>query len=276
MRFPAIWLSLLFNVTTIGLKAAPPVAGFCYTGELGKPVAGALVALYGADGLLRSSTYTIDSGQFTLMAPDTPGDYFLVATSGSHSQRAEFKLDPKQPARMIPPIVFQKEKTSFVDYLKYLGGKLDYVLTAFLGFIIGLMTKRWDNKRLFNIHRVRMAVACDDAIKEGKELTTVLDKWQRTTQGSPDRDTLQADWQGHLTATKHALDDLDAARPDVTVVYGAKGKKGFDDLRNLKRSVEEIRGLPARVDAIGNLRKDERQAKMKPLDDLAKNSLTRG
>jgi len=165
----------LFLVFAVCAWPAPGavITGLCYTDHIENPVGGALVALYGADNLLRSSTFSTDSGTFTMAAPDTSGKYFLVATSGSRSKRVDFDFQQGQPARIVQ-IVFHDKRNSLVEYLKYAAGKLDYVITTVLGFLIGLWTKKWDNQRLLRIHRVRMAAARDDVVSESESLTGVL------------------------------------------------------------------------------------------------------
>src|SRR6516225_5080624 len=96
---------------------APPlfVTGLCYTSQIGKPVAGALVTLYGPDDLLQSYTYSTDAGAFTLPAPVTPGRFYVVVTSGSKSERVNFPFQPRKPLRTIH-VVFE---SSFLDWLKF-------------------------------------------------------------------------------------------------------------------------------------------------------------
>jgi hypothetical protein len=56
---------LAVSLFSAGAAARDVITGFCYTERIERPVAGALVALYGPDNILSGSTYSTNTGAFT-------------------------------------------------------------------------------------------------------------------------------------------------------------------------------------------------------------------
>jgi hypothetical protein len=275
-RTTAICSCALATTLAASVSAGSTLTGFCYTDRIEKPVAGALVALYGSDDLLVSSTYSTNAGSFTLVAPDSAGKYYLIVTSGSRSSRADFQANPGKPLPAIH-VVFHEGPASWLAYLKYVWNKVDYLATAALGFLVGLATKRLDNWRLLRGSTARMAEACGEVTVRYSSLKRLLAAWLDTLPGASDRDDLRAKWQLHIGHLTRALDELDAARPDATVVYDVKRSAGLDDLRKLRATIEQIRTLASEgLDTMGKINPAEIDAKLQPFKELATNPLVKG
>jgi len=274
-RATAICSCTLAATLAASASAGSPLTGFCYTDRIEKPVAGALVVLYGSDNLLVSSTYSTNAGSFTLVAPDTAGKYYLIATSGSRSSRADFQAKPGKPLPAIH-VVFHEGPSSWLAYVKYVWDKVDYLATAALGFLVGLATKRLDNRRLLRVSTARMAEAGGEVTARYNSLKRLLEAWLNTGAGAPEREDLRTKWQTEIGPLKRALDELDAARPDATVVYDVKRSARVEDLRKLKATIEQIRTLAGEgLDIMGKINPAEINAKLQPFTELAANPLVK-
>jgi hypothetical protein len=261
-----------------GRAGGKVIGGFFFRGETGKPIPGALVALYSADdNILLEQTYTIDSGSFTLRAPEAGGRFYIVATKDTMARREDFEYDPGRQPRAVM-INYQDSRGSAEKAWSYASTKLDYVVTAFLGFLLGLATKRYEDRKLFRIHINRFTLLRDDILTAHARLTQTLQKYLGTRL---DDDTSQrrirADYEAIIGELGRPLEEFEPGKLDSAVVYAIRKKPGLEDCEELRLAIKGIKTFAGeRFDDIVNATEEARQKKLEPFEKLRNNRLLQG
>jgi hypothetical protein len=237
--FVAALLCLLLD--PIGSAAAPaaPITGIFYQGDPASPVAGALVVAYRAEGgEIVGSTYSTDSGAFTLPGPGAPARLFVVATKDT-SRRLDFDYDPAKPAG--PLMIGLPKRGHAAEVAKYLLGKVDAIVGLALGFVSGLLTKRYQDRGLFRIQinalrRIRTRIQ-----EEHDALCAIIDEASGPEPGPDRKSEMERDYDLHRRELRDRLADWTSSNVDVSAVYNLRGRCGLDALAALEEAIRKIK-----------------------------------
>jgi hypothetical protein len=254
------------------------IRGRFFRDNIDKSVPGALIALYSADqDLLVDQTYSTDNGDFTLRAPQKPGRLYVVATKDMLSRRTpEFDYAPGTPQRRIW-IRLEDRRSSLARAMDYVLTKLDYIATGFLGFLIGLATKLYEDRKLFGIQVNKLRVLRNDIRVIHSQLVNVIEQRRRLRgDDAAGRSRLSLDYSERLHDLEEPLAELELNKMDASVVYPVRGQRGLEQYHALQLAVKGIRKfIREGLDDFVNSPEEARRKKLEPFAKLESNGLLR-
>lgn len=242
---PALLLPTLLQLPRPAVVPAG-LSGRFYESEPSHPIAGALVALYERrTGLLIDSTYTRDTGDFTLRAPQSGEDVYLVATKGDIAQRKDLTWDPTRPA-IDASIAYRPAPSCWGGLERYFSAKLETVASIVLGLVLGwlfnLLTGRIAARRkaktVLRVYLLELAAEVRKAVEIYLAAWNALpaEKWRVSV------DTYRG-------VTTRMTPPLEAVRVQLTAksieedLYEIHGRGGVEALLDFRRRLRNLEGI---------------------------------
>lgn len=276
-RAPAC-VVLLFMAPTQSAAAPPsPITGSFYKGnvDFGSPIPGALVAVYKAEGgELVNSTYSTSDGRFTLPGVGAPAKLFIVATKGDTSRRLDVDYDPSKP--VSPLTISVPWRTVIVQYAMV---KLDFIVGLAIGFVVALITRRYQDWRLFRRQIAALRRIRNRILVARNGLTRIREDAVAPGLSNERKEKLQAEHEKHFQEIIDMAAAWEKSGVDVDVVYSSRGGRGLDDLDALQQTIRSIKQVCEKIHKekvpVGRMPKDERNRLFEHFGDLEKCKLLR-
>jgi hypothetical protein len=237
-------LPLVLPPLTQPAGPAGSLSGRFYERESSLPIAGALVALYEkATGLLIDSTYTRDTGDFTLRPPPRGGAFYLVATKGALSRRRDLIYDPIRPA-MDVSITDLPSLTRWARFGQYLSGKVEavgsFVLGLFGGWLFNFLTSRWAARQkavnVLKAYLQELNAEVNEAVEGLKaDLAALPTHWNQVSEAS---------YLAIMAKMVAATDDIERqlhAKSIEEDLYEIRGRRGLDKLIAFRHRLRGVR-----------------------------------